>query len=118
MDDTLFNKIFSAAAGVWAMAAMAFVALFKSWPLIMARINERRRDAEHEKDGDWTRLRAERDRLHALLRECEKERAELMARAIQAEATLQGYGIARQHVAVEDATKRIDEADKRGKSND
>ena len=92
------------------MAAMAFVGLFKAWPLIMERLNERRRDEDAEKSGDWTRLRAERDRLQALLHECERERAALMMRAVTAEAALQGYGIARQQQAVEDATKRIIES--------
>jgi hypothetical protein len=34
---------------------MAAVALFRAWPLIMARINERHRDRVAEETADWTR---------------------------------------------------------------
>ena len=113
MDESVFDRIFSAAAGVWALAAMAFVALFKAWPGIMERINERRRDAAAEKDGDWQRLRTERDSYRSLLSTCEKERIEWMRRAITAEATLQGYGDAEQHAAEIVAIERLKDRRKR-----
>lgn len=95
MDDSAFSKIFSAAAGVWALVAMASVALFRAWPLIMARLNERRRDNAAEKAGDWDRIRSERDVAREecdLVRdrwaECERISNERLGRAVIAEATL------------------------------
>lgn len=121
VDDNLLGKLFSATAAAWTFVLMCAVALFKAWPNIMARLNERRRDAAAEKAEDWHRLRAEIDRLHAsianrerLLAELDDERIELqkenislLARAVKAEATLQGYGEARQRQAIEEATKRL-----------
>jgi hypothetical protein len=75
---------------------MAALALFKAWPLILERVNERRRDDATAKAGDWERIRAERNELRCLLRECERERSDLLRRAITAEATLLGMGDANQ----------------------
>lgn len=112
MDD-LFNKLFSAAAGVWALVCMAAVALFRAWPHIMGRWNERYRDRLAEEAGDWERIRAERDVAREerdMVRDrwaaCEADRIEWMERAVRAEAALQGYGEARQRLAVEEALKR------------
>lgn len=103
VEDGLLGKIFSAAAGVWAIAAMVAVALFKAWPSILERVNERRRDVVAEKDGDWTRLRAEIqrldgrcDHLQGEVDECRKREGEWMHRAIAAEAAHLGEGEARQ----------------------
>jgi hypothetical protein len=103
MDDGILSKIFSAAAGVWAMAAMAFVALFRAWPLIMEKINERKRDQHGERSGDWSRLRAEIERLDGRcdhlqteVDECREREGEWMKRAIAAEAALLGKGHAQQ----------------------
>lgn len=120
-DDGLLGKIFSATAAAWTFVLMAAVALFKAWPNIMGRFNERRRDDATAKAEDWHRLRAEIDRLHAsianrerLLDESDNEKdalrrenIALLERAVKAEATLQGYGEARQRQAVEDAIKRL-----------
>lgn len=93
---------------------MGAVALFKAWPHIMARLNERQRDIASEKAGDWERIRAERDnafaerdRIHALWIKCEEENVALLSRAITAEATLLGLGNARQREAERIATDRI-----------
>lgn len=121
MDDGVWSKIFSAASGVWAMACMLAVALFKAWPNIMARLNERQRDNAAEKAGDWERLRAERDnarserdavradrdRIHALWIECEEEKLAWQSKAVSAEATLLGLGNARQREAERVAAERI-----------
>lgn len=115
VEDGLLGKIFSAAAGVWALVAMAAVALFRAWPLILERVNERRRDAATEKSGDWDRIRAERDRYHDLLIESEADKIRWMERAITAEATLQGRGDARQEAARIVAIERtLDAAKKNG----
>jgi hypothetical protein len=111
LDDNILGKIFSAAAGVWTMVAMVAVALFKAWPGIMERTNERRRDAATEKAGDWDRLRVERDRLRELLTQCERERLEWQGRAVIAEATLLGLGTARQQLAVIEAKERLIDKD-------
>jgi len=119
--DELLGKIFNAATGVWAIFCAIVVALFKAWPAVMGRLNERRRDMAAEEASDWERLRSERDRLRGLLEgtdsllaardakiaQLQQEKVELLSRAIQAEATLQGYGEARQRLAVEEAAKRL-----------
>jgi hypothetical protein len=117
VDEGILDKIFSAASGVWALVAMAAVALFKSWPLVMDRMNERRRDAASEKASDWDRIRVERNELRCLLRECERERVEWHRRAVQAEATLQGYGDALQKAQEIVATERLIDAKKAKKEN-
>ena len=111
LDDGTLGKIFNAATGVWTLVAMAAVALFRAWPHILGKINERRRDSADEKAGDWERIRKERDRLRDLLAHCDKEKGDWMRRAITAEATLQGYGEARQIQAVEQAMKRLPPGD-------
>lgn len=89
------SQVFSAETGVWTLVALAVIALFKTWPLILARINESNRDKAAEKAGDWTRLREEVERLarrvEALERkvdECEAERDEALRRAVTAETEL------------------------------
>lgn len=114
MDETIFDKIFSAAAGVWTLVLMAAVALFKAWPHILQRINERQRDSAAEKAEDWRRLRDERDRLQRLLTQCETERIAWMARAVTAEAQILGIGMGRQQVAEVEAARRIIKDDKPG----
>lgn len=120
-DNDVLGKIFSAAAGVWAIFLALAVAMFKAWPNIMGRYNERRRDDATAKAEDWHRLRAEIDRLHAAIanrdrllaelddekNELQRENIDLLGRAVKAEAALQGYGDARQRQAVEDAIKRL-----------
>lgn len=113
MNESIFDKIFSAASGVWALVAMVAVALFRAWPGIMERGNERRRDAATEKAGDWDRIRRERDRLRELLTQCEAERIEWQCRAVVAESTLLGMGAARQDAAAIVATERLSDARKR-----
>lgn len=107
VDDGTLGKIFSAAAGVWTLVLMAAVALFKSWPHILGRFNERARDNANEKARDWERLRAERDharserdRIHGLWVECEEEKMALLSRAVTAEAALIGLGVSRQQVTI------------------
>jgi len=121
MDD-LFNKIFSAAAGVWALVCMVAVALFRAWPHIMGRWNERLRDRIAEEAGDWERIRSEREVLREerdMVRDrwaaCEAERIAWMERAMRAEAIIQGYGEARQLLAMDEALKRAEE---RGNGDD
>lgn len=107
VNDDLLGRIFSVASAAWTFVLINAVALFKAWPNIMARVNERRRDQAAEEMSDWTRLREERDGLQRRLTECEKERVKWMARAITAEATLQGYGELRQIRAISEAAKRL-----------
>lgn len=110
VDNDALGKLFNAATGVWALVCLAVGALFKAWPHIMGRANERHRDIADQRAADWERVRAERDRLRLLLVECEKERVEWMGRAIRAEATLQGYGELRQIRAISEASKRVDKS--------
>jgi outer membrane murein-binding lipoprotein Lpp len=89
------SSIFTLERGVWTLVALGVVALIRTWPLILARINERERDGVAEKAGDWDRLRQEvsrlADRVAALERkvdECEEERDAALRRAVTAETEL------------------------------
>lgn len=113
MDD-LLGKIFNATTGVWAIFCGIMVALFKAWPAVMGRINERHRDVAGEKSDDWTRLRAEIarldgrcDHLQKEVDECREREGEWMTRAINAEAKLQGMGEWRNTQATIEAAKRL-----------
>lgn len=117
--DDLLGKVFSAAAGTWAIFLAVVVAIFKGWPAIMGRLNERRRDAAAEEAGDWARIRAERDqaraerdRIHALWIKCEEEKMAALSRAVTAEAALQGIGRAREEAAAIVAVERLHDAAK------
>lgn len=114
MDNELFSKIFSAATAAWAAVCMAAVALFKVWPAVMQRLNERQRDLAAEKANDWERIRnerdlacEERDMVRDRWAECEANRLEWMARAITAEATLLGLGMGRNEATTILAAERI-----------
>lgn len=103
MDESVFNRIFSAAAGVWAIFAMVTIAVFKTWPLVMARINERHRDKAAEESADHARLLTEIarldsrcDHLQQEVDDCRRREGEWMARAIAAEAYQLGEGEALQ----------------------
>lgn len=114
-DGDALGHIFNPATGVWALVAMGAVTLFRVWPLILERLNERQRDTVAEKAGDWTRLREENERLHQRLADCEKMRIEWMHRAITAEATLQGYGDALQRAQTLLSAERLIEKRPGGK---
>lgn len=114
MDDSIFNKVFSVASAAWTVACMVAVALFKMWPHIMARLNERRRDAHTEKSSDWQRLRDEIgrldtrcDHLQVEVDACREREGEWMRRAIAAEAFQIGQGEANQKAAAIVAAERI-----------
>lgn len=107
VDGDLLGKVFTLPAAAWT-ATLAFIAY-----LIRNR-NERLRDINVEKAGDWDRIRSERDvareerdMVRDRWAQCEAERIEWMGRAVRAEATIQGYGEARQRMALEEAAKRI-----------
>lgn len=85
---------------------------------------DRRRLKQLEKGGDWTRLRAEIDRLdercdhlQSEVDECRRREGEWMARAIAAESALYSQGEVRQAAANAAAEVRLDALDKR-KSGD
>lgn len=106
--DELLGKIFTTAMAAWTAVFMLAVRLFHTWPLVMARVNERLRDKEAEKNGEWGRLHAEIARLDARLvsldarcdhlqhevDECHRRESEWMQRAIAAEAYNLGQGTA------------------------
>lgn len=100
---------------------MAAVALFKAWPAIMARLNERHRDLASEKAGDWDRIRSERDvaseerdLVRDRLAECEAEKLKWMARAVTAEAAAMGLGIGLNEASAILAVERLTDAAKKG----
>lgn len=127
MDSEILSKIFSASAGVWAIFLAVTAAIFKAWPHIMGRSNERKRDIEAAEKADWDRRTEEIERLHARLANREKvlsdrddendrqrqenselrqDRDEWKGRAVTAEATLLGLGNARQREAERLAKER------------
>lgn len=107
------SRFFSVEFGVYLIALMNFVALWRAWPFIMERINERRRDDVSERERDVQLIRDERDRLRARLDVCERETAACLKRAITAEAQLLGIGMGRQEAATIVAVERLTGAKKR-----
>jgi hypothetical protein len=122
VDDDVLGRIFNATAAAWTFVLMTAVALFKAWPSIMGRFNERSRDVDSAKGRDWDRLRAEIvrldercDHLQTEVDACREREGVWMARAIAAEAYQLGKGQARQDAQVIVSTERQIDADKRDK---
>ena len=106
-DGELLGRIFTVPAAAWA-ATLAFIAH------LVRSSNERKRDINVEKAGDWERIRSERDvareerdLVRDKLAASEADKVMWMGRAVQAEAIIQGMGEARQRIALEEAAKRI-----------
>lgn len=102
-------------AAIFGLLVINLTALFKYWGPIMARRNERLRDIELSKTGDWERLRAEItrldgrcDHLQGEVDECREREGKWMERAIAAEATLLGRGEARQEITILESSKRLE----------
>lgn len=107
VDGELLGKILSWPVAAWATFCMVAVHYFR------AR-NERLRDMETEKGGDFQRLHAEIKRLDARcdhlqreVDECRKREGEWMHRAIAAEAASEGIGEARQEAQRIVSTERV-----------
>lgn len=117
VDTDAVRQIFSVESAAWTATAILFLLVARLWngtPAVLDRWLAFRTARAAEKAADWTRLREEINRLNAWCHElqeavddCRHREAEWMNRAIQAEATLQGYGEWRQIQAVRDAAKRI-----------
>jgi len=119
ISDAMLGKIFglfSVPAAAWTFVLMVAVAWFRTRPLIMARINERHRDTETAKAGDWSRLRdlveqlgEDRDKSREAEARCREELVDVRKRL----ATLEGYQIGRgqaaQEVAIIEGAKRLTE---------
>jgi len=117
----LVSQVFNATTGVWTLVGLAIVALVRTWPLILARLNERKRDEDSERAGDWERLRDEISRLakrvealEAKVDECEAERDAALRRAVTAETELVkleayqlGKGEARQKAQIVVSEERL-----------
>ncbi len=72
------------------------VMAWRTYPLVMARILEGKRDREAAKDGDWRRLRAEIDRLDARCSEIEKREQDCQRQltdALHRIGELEGYNL-------------------------
>lgn len=120
MDDFI-GRLTSWTTALWTFVAINAVALFRAWPAIMGRVNERARDSAAEKASDWSRLRDEIGRLsnrvkdledrceryEADLIECHRERDEAIAAKLRAEAILQGRGEVRQEVQLLDSKRAL-----------
>lgn len=124
----------------WLIAIFAGMRLFKDWPGIMQRYNERKRDVAEEKAKDWDRLRGEIERLDKRLNEeierANKQRAEqeaenercrhdlrvvslkldqAIAHSLKLQAIIDGSGMVRQSAANAAAEVRLDAIDKKDK---
>lgn len=99
----------------WLAFLVYVVRTVRDWPNVMARWNERLRDKESAKDGDWARLRAEIVRLDARcdhlqreVDECREREGVWMQRAIAAEAAHLGAGEAKQEAQRIISTERLE----------
>jgi hypothetical protein len=111
------------AAPLWLVVLIYGLRTAKDWPGIMARWNERRRDASAERAGDWSRLRAEIrrlddrcDHLQREVDECREREGVWMQRAIAAESALMGKGEVKQEAQrIVSAEREIDAGKRRAK---
>jgi len=123
MDETgLLNILRWPGTPLWAIALMAGVMAFKTWPYILERWNERLRDRATERAGDWKRLREEIarlcdrcERLEARDEECRTNllavREDLAAERgerMKLQAIIDGMGEIRQAAANAAAEVRLD----------
>jgi hypothetical protein len=114
-----FQRLLDWGADRSVLLALLFVnltALYKYWAPITAKRNERFRDLEKIKLGDWGRLRAEIvrldercDHLQKEVDECREREHEWMGRALVAEGYLIGRGNFRQELTVLESTERVRE---------
>lgn len=132
MNETLLDKVFSVAGGIWTLVLVAVASVVAAWLRsragVLERVNERKRDAADEKASDWVRLRDEVTRLSARVEalerkidECERDRDEWHNRALAAEAEVirleayhQGSGEARQAAQNILSVERKEDRDKSG----
>lgn len=124
IDNRALVELFSLEAGVWSIAGIMFVSVWRMWnslPHVMGRYIEWKKAKAEEKGADWKRLRGEvnelwdecrslREGLHA----CEAREVDWMHRAIAAEAKLLGRGEAMQDAQRIVSIEREIDAKKRG----
>jgi hypothetical protein len=129
MDNDFWDAAWSWTVPAYGSFLAFLIWLYRATPPLMQRWNERLRDKEAAKAGDWSRLRelcremADEiarlsDRIGALERKvdaCERERDEWKARAIEAEARELGLGAARQDAARIVAVERREDRKDKGK---
>lgn len=123
IDERALAEFFSLEAGVWSIFGVLFLLAWRMWnglPNVMAQWIEWRKAKAAEKSQDWTRLRAEIDKLwnecaelRKVVQECERREGEWMSRAIAAEAKLLGMGEAKQEAQRIVSTERQADANKR-----
>lgn len=109
-------------APLWVAVLIYGIRSFKDWPGIMARWNERRRDAAQIEARQYARLdsRSQRleercDRLEASEEECRRELAAAKGRIAELEGYNQGRGKADQEAAGIVAVERQRERDRSGR---
>lgn len=112
MDESVFNKVFSAASAAWAIVLLNAVALFKAWPAIMERLNERKRDRAAIEAGQYERMDARMQRLEKREEECQQRLTEALHRIGEIEGYMMGQGKAHQEAATIVAIERL--SDKNG----
>lgn len=127
VDAQALSQVFSVESGVWSIVAVVSVLAFRIWrvfPEVMARLNERRRDRNSAEDRHQARLEARIEKLEKrcddleeALAETRCERDEWKSRAVAAEAFLSGEGQARQVGQMIASTEReADAAARKGKA--
>lgn len=105
MDSNALAQIFSLQSAAWSLVAIIFLLVVRLWngsPAMFAQWIEYRKTKEAAKAADWTRLRAEIERLDGRcirLEDAEAKCRDDLASAKERIATLEGYQIGRGRAA-------------------
>lgn len=113
-DASFLTLLRSPGPPLYIVALIAFVMAFKTYPLILARVLEGRRDRakiegeQYERlDARYRRLEERCDRLEQAEEECRSELASAKGRIAELEGYNQGRGSARQEAAGVTALDRL-----------
>lgn len=136
VDESAVAEFFSLEAGVWTIAGIMGLLLFRIWnsvPALVGRWIEWRKLKAAEKAADWARLRdmlheerteaaafrreqlAENEQCRAALAEVREELAQERAERMKLQAIIDGMGEVRKAAAAAAAEVRLDAVDKAGK---
>lgn len=113
--DEFVQFLLRPATPLWVAALIALIALVRSWPAIMAKVNEARRDSAQIADSLLDRLERRVKVLEDENEECHKSLANAERRLAALEGYNDGQGQARQEAAGIVAVERQKERDRRAR---
>lgn len=113
MDGSWFGQVTPTTVGVFSLLATALVALFKVWPLVMAKLNEAKRDTATAADALLARYENRVASLEAAEEKCRYDLADAIRRLSELEGYMMGRGEAKQEAQLIVSAERQADAVKR-----